>query len=219
MFLNLITNSHLQLHHLYLQNTKLLSLKITITIVFHTLARMIIKSTNMYHLERYHQASTPPFLKYLQTYSWEFILEEQDTQTAFDLFYECCYDFLNAFYTEKYVKIKSADPSYMTPQIKFLLLEKNKLMRKGEMSAAANVACRIGKLISANNSKSFKSGSMHLDRVSTIKDLWSRVRQITKKGSAEPNTTVVSAEQLNAHYANTSSDPNYENPITQVNCF
>ena len=110
-------------------------------------------------------------LKYLQTYSWEFILEEQDTQTAFDLFYECCYDFLNAFYPEKYVKIKSADPSYMTPQINFLLLEKNKLMRKGEMSAAANVACRIGKLISAHNSISFKSGSMHLDRVSTIKDL------------------------------------------------
>ena len=55
-------------------------------------------------------------LKYLQTYSWEFILEEQDTQTAFDLFYECCYDFLNAFYPEKYVKIKSADPSYITPQ-------------------------------------------------------------------------------------------------------
>ena len=147
------------------------------------------------------------------SYSWEFIFEEQDTQTAFDLFYECCYDFLNAFYPEKYVKIKSADPSYMTPQIKFLLLEKNKLMRKGEMSAAANVACRIGKLISAHNSISFKSGSMHLHRVSTIKDLWSRVRQITKKGSAEPNTTVVSAEQLNAHYANTSSDPNYETPL------
>ena len=31
--------------------------------------------------------------------------------------------------------------------------------------------------------------------------------------SAEPNTTFVSAEQLNAHYANTSSDPNYETPL------
>ena len=30
--------------------------------------------------------------------------------------------------------------------------------------------------------------------------------------SAEPNTTVVSAEQLNAHYANTSSDPNNMKP-------
>ena len=86
-------------------------------------------------------------------------------------------------------------------------------MRKGEMSAASNVACRIEKLISAHNSISFKSGCMQLDRVSTIKDLWSRVRQITKKGSAEPNSNVVSAEQLNAHYANTSSDPNYETPL------
>jgi len=93
-------------------------------------------------------------LKYLQTYSWEFILEEQDTQSAFDSFYNCCYDFINTFYPEKHVKIKPTDPSYMTPQIKLLLLEKSKLLRKGEMAAATSIANKIGQLITAQNPKS-----------------------------------------------------------------
>ena len=152
-------------------------------------------------------------LKYLQTYSWEFILEEQDTQTAFDSFYNCCYDFINTFYPEKHVKIKPTDPSYMTPQIKLLLLEKSKLLKKGEMSAAASIANRIGQLIAAHNSKSVDSGSKKLDRVANIRDLWARVRQITKKDSAEPNITAISAEQLNIHYANISTDPQYEPPL------
>ena len=102
-------------------------------------------------------------LKYLQTYSWEFILDEQDTQIAFDSFYNCCSDFINTFYPEKYVKIKLTVPSYMTPQIK--LLEKSKLMKTGEMFATASIAGRIGQLIAAHNSKSFESGGKHLDSV------------------------------------------------------
>ena len=101
----------------------------------------------------------------------------------------------------------------MTPQIKLLLLEKSKLLKKGEMSAAASVANRIGQLIAAHNSKSFDSGSKKLDRVANIKDLWAKVRQITKKDSAEPNITAISAEQLNIHYANISTDPKYEPPL------
>ena len=49
------------------------------------------------------------------------------------------------------------------------------------MSAAASIASRIGQLIAVHNSKSFESNGKHLDRVSSIKDLWARVRQIPKK--------------------------------------
>ena len=97
-------------------------------------------------------------LKYLQTYSWEFILEEQDTQTVFDSFYNLLWFHQYILSRETYVKIKPTDPSYMTPQIKLLLLEKSKLLRKGEMSAAASIANRIGQLIASHNSKSFDSG-------------------------------------------------------------
>ena len=89
----------------------------------------------------------------------------------------------------------------------------SELMMNGEMSAAASIASRIGQLIVAHNSKIFESDGNHLDKVSNIKDLWARVRQITKICSEEPNIAAISAEQLNIHYANISTDPQYEPPL------
>ena len=55
------------------------------------------------------------FLKYL---TLESIFEELDTPTTFELFYNCCYDFLNTLYSEKYVL--STDPSSLKHQLKIV---------------------------------------------------------------------------------------------------
>jgi hypothetical protein len=54
-----------------------------------------------------------------------------NVQSEFDHFYSVSSTLLNQFYPEKSVTMSSRDPEYITPEIKFKLRRRNKLMRSG----------------------------------------------------------------------------------------
>ena len=84
------------------------------------------------------------------------------------------------------------------------------------MELAAALATKIGKAITKFNS----SRLSHIDPKSGTKDLWSEVRRLTKATnigvSYPPN---FSADLLNFHYANISSDPSYTTPPLKATTF
>ena len=140
-------------------------------------------------------------LQYLQQYSWQSVNSTDDVQTAADNFYSSMNHLLDTFYPTSRITITSRDPSFVTPEIKQLLRQKNALMRKGRLDEANSIATKIGRAIIAHNSICFKD----LNSRSDTKELWEKVRNVTGKNkktmdnnNCAPN---ISADNLNLHYA------------------
>jgi len=51
---------------------------------------------------------------------------------------------LNQHYPERVITKTSRDPAYITPHIKAMLRQKNKLMRTGRLEAAGALSVRVG---------------------------------------------------------------------------
>ena len=96
----------------------------------------------------------------------------------------------------------------MTPPIKSKLRKKNKLMHKGRIEEANQLAKRIGIEISKANAIRLRT----LDSRGGSKELWAAVKKIKNKGQNEIIADKVDATVLNNHYATILSDSNYSKP-------
>ena len=72
-------------------------------------------------------------LNSLQSIDLSCVMLSSDTQLAFDNFYSVAIDLLNTHYPLTSVTVTSRDPPFVTPAIKLLLRQKNKLMQKGQI--------------------------------------------------------------------------------------
>ena len=140
-------------------------------------------------------------------------------QDEFDRFYEVIMQLLNTYYPERSITITSADPPYVSPAVKMMLRQKNKLMRAGKLGRAESLAAKIGAAIIRYNSTELKRVDVTVDS----RSMWAKVRQLTgkSKSSTDPGgCPEIKAEVLNNHHASISSDAAYRQPhIKQtVNC-
>jgi hypothetical protein len=138
----------------------------------------------------------------LLSLDWNFILEsEKDTQSAFDAFYCQCKLLLDTHYPISTVTVTSRDPPFVTPFIKSLLRQKNKLMRQGHIEKANAIATRIGKAIINHNANQFVG--LNDDNGQQI--MWRKVKELTgkKRGTVAIHTD---STCLNKHYAAVSTD-------------
>ncbi|ESN93192.1 hypothetical protein HELRODRAFT_181112 [Helobdella robusta] len=76
-------------------------------------------------------------------------------QQCFDKFYKIINSTYSWYYPASNITLRSSDPSFISPFIKFLLRQKNKLMRLGFTVKAAAITKYISKLIINFNSKTF----------------------------------------------------------------
>jgi len=91
-------------------------------------------------------------LSYLDTVSWDYVLQECDTQAACDNFYQVMLAILDYFfYPTRSVTVTNRDPYFVTPAIKALLRKRNRIMRKGAVTAADSLTQRIGQRIANQN--------------------------------------------------------------------
>ncbi|MFZ2537584.1 MAG: reverse transcriptase family protein [Oscillospiraceae bacterium] len=129
-------------------------------------------------------------------------------QPAFDRFYSVVMDLLDHFYPLKTVTLSDRDPPFITPRIKYMLRVKNRLMRKGRVEEANAISKRIQSEITVNNTSSFNN-------ISSVKDLWSKVRSLTGKvkGVSKSDDPLIDAESLNTHYSRVSTDSDYRPPL------
>src|SRR6218665_457954 len=135
------------------------------------------------------------------------IYASDDRQTSWDLFYA------EARSSLRQVTItSSADPYFTTPEIKYLLRRKNRLMRAGRVEEASAFADRVRKCIQRVTGAQLRDLDLRRDP----KDLWTRVNNITKgKGHAVPDNAPT-AEQFNEHFARLSTDDHYEQPSKRL---
>ena len=122
---------------------------------------------------------------------------------------------LNIHYSEHSAALTSADPPYITPDIKYMLRWKNHLMRLGKSAQAAALAGKIGVAIKECN-------SAQLSRVDILIDpstMCSKVRHLTG-GRAEThasNTNLsIRADVFNNHYTARSNDAIYVAPSVKL---
>src|SRR6218665_2019508 len=103
------------------------------------------------------------------------------------------------------VSVTSREPDYMTPDIKYLLRRKNRLMRRGALEEASALAVKIRRGIARHNSRELRK----LDENACPKDLWECVNSLI-----HPRKTMagckVTADELNQHFAATSTDNSYQ---------
>ncbi|ESO04262.1 hypothetical protein HELRODRAFT_172619 [Helobdella robusta] len=108
--------------------------------------------------------------------------------------------------------LRSSDPPFISPFIKFLLCQKNKLMRLGSTLKAAAITKYINKLIINFNSKTFTNSKRESEA------MWEQVNKIRGSEKSLNTSTVqhIDANTLNAHFASMSTDQSYKIPPTKA---
>jgi len=96
----------------------------------------------------------------------------------------------------------------MTADIKRKLRRKNTLMRADRVDEANALSQRIGKDITRRTARSLN----HLQFDCDVKEIWAKVRQLTKRRVDTSTDKRITADTLNRHYANVSTDNNYRVP-------
>ena len=132
----------------------------------------------------------------------------------FQNFYNFLTNVLDKYFPLRTVTITSRDPYYMTPYLKFLLRQKQKSVRSGDLDKSNALATKIQEQITSNVSKTF----FGCDKNNT-KLLWSKINNI--RGTKRDNTLVpdhITAEVLNNHYRDISTNQNYLPTSSKLTC-
>ena len=135
-----------------------------------------------------------------------------NTQEEFDLFYATATYLLNQFYPKRSITLTTRDPQFITPEIKAKLRRKNLLMRSGRLEEAGALAVRIGR----DMKKYGKTRFLKIGGKSDAKDMWNAVRQLKGKHHNAAAVDGVSADSLNSHFANISTDLGYIPPLCKT---
>ena len=107
-----------------------------------------------------------------------------------------------------FIQRKPSQRPIGTPNIKALLRKRNKLMHRNKIEAANAITARIGRMITKTNSSTFAKPNM------TTKELWETVKTVSgaNKNKHCNSVPTITAESLNSHYANISTDKQYQKP-------
>jgi len=135
-----------------------------------------------------------------------------NTQEEFDSFYSIATCLINQFYPQRSITLTTRDPQFITPEIKAKLRRKNRLMRSGRLEEAGALAVRI----SRDMKKYGKTRFLKVGGKSDAKDMWNAVRQLTGKHHNAAAVDGVSADSLNSHFANISTDLGYTPPLCKT---
>lgn len=106
---------------------------------------------NKKHTERDFRRRTPDehasLLAGLRDIQEDKFLKIHDPLDAWDLYYKESTERLNLYYPLRTITITSKDPYFITPEIKFLLRKKTKLLRRGQIEKVESLARRISKAL------------------------------------------------------------------------
>jgi len=153
------------------------------------------------------------FLEYALLQQHFQLASDCNTQTNFDSFYDYMFGLLNQFYTERELTMTSTDPHYVTPADKAMLRRKNRLMRAGRTDEAGALAARIRNVITRSSTRWMRD----VNTRKNAKGAWTKVREVLR-GAGHDNSHQVdslTAEELNKHYADISTDCDYRAPRTK----
>src|SRR6218665_2523834 len=129
-----------------------------------------------------------------------------DPSKAWDMFYDTINVWLDQHYFLRTVTVTSSKPPYMTPDLKLLLRQKNRLMRRSRLEEASAISTKVGCAIARFNGRELR----RLDKSKGTKELWRCVNNMTKTRDRMVSSLNVTAAELNSFYALTSTNPAYQ---------
>src|SRR6218665_981327 len=142
----------------------------------------------------------------LRSFDDPYLLTESDPETAWNAFYSTIWDWLDRYYPLRQISVTSREPPFMTPDTKFLLRKKNRLMRQGRAEEASAIAIKVGRAVARFSSRELRR---LVNSVGT-KKLWECVNNRTNPREDSEHRVNFSADELNNHYASISTDPAYQ---------
>ena len=95
------------------------------------------------------------------------VTQADNAQDCADLFHQTSQSLFDQYYPIRTITLLYLDPPFMTSELKCLLIQKNHLMRAGNIEKAEALAVKIGKFIAAYNSTRL----FHIHHSSNTKDL------------------------------------------------
>ena len=116
-------------------------------------------------------------------------------QEEFDRIHNVMLQILDDYYPVRRITITSADPPYITPNVKSMLRRKNRLMRSGHVEKAAALATKIGRAIRNYNTAELS----RVDVLSDASNMWAKPRRFVNSHDVTRvvTTTVQSLQQTN----------------------
>jgi len=146
-------------------------------------------------------------IRAFSAYNWKPLLDESDVQALYDDFVKVVTWHVDRYIPMKTVKVKSRMAKFITPLIKTLLLKRNRLMRRGKIQCANQLAEKIGRLISQRRSEFMQSENRQ-----DIRSLWSTVnsyRNASTQSIADLGHPFDCVETINQHFVDIATDPDY----------
>jgi hypothetical protein len=149
----------------------------------------------------------------LGVHDWSLELSCSDIQPVYDNFVRVVLSLVKQCIPVKNVRLGRRDPDYITPLIKNLLNQRNKLIRLGKKEASDELARKINVMIA-------DAVRHRLDALadSGVRELWHAVK--AKKcvsDSSRISRLTSDVDVVNKHFANISYDPTYN--VDNVNAF
>src|SRR5207244_9802783 len=117
-------------------------------------------------------------------------------------FYSSLLLMLDTFFPKRSITLTDRDPPYVTPAVKTMLRRKNSLMRQGKIEEANAIAGRIGNAITKFNASTLVRCNHRFNSA----DMWAKVRQLLHTSRSKPSCQAVSANILDDHFSNISTD-------------
>ena len=130
---------------------------------------------------------------------------------AIEKFYCIVHEEFNNSFPSIRVKMSSKDPSFMSPLLKHLLSERNKLLRKGIVQDAGFLQPRIAQLIKENQLNLTKVNKQKHDMGS--RSLLEVIDKLTGRvGSSVNLSSLFNVNDINSHFQSINTDIRYVEP-------
>lgn len=151
----------------------------------------------------------------ISLYPWDSLMMCNDVEYLYDLFVNIVHSIILASVPVKIVTIGPRDPDYVTPFIKSLLRQRNRLRRKGRTDDADIIALKINSLITQNR-------ATRLEKLSTAtsKQLWDAVNK-SRHHNADNGSLLLmrDPDAINDFFANIAAKENYDrNELLKFRC-
>ena len=160
-------------------------------------------------------------LTLIRDIDWSSFYLASSVQAASDIFYTHLASVLSDAFPKKVISITSRDPPFVTPHIKLMLRERNRLMRGGHSEQATSLSSKIGTEISKKNASRLSGAAFTGAGGRTDSALmWRMVGEVIG-GTKRPDSaipTALTAESLNQYYASVSHDPLNTAPLPKSSC-
>jgi len=141
----------------------------------------------------------------LAAYPWSSLLQCNNIESLYAHFVSSVLSILAASVPCKNVVLGARDPEYITPLVKSLLRQRNRLRRRGHLDRANHLAQKINALIS-------QTRSACLSRLSnaTTKELWSAVKKTRNASRGEKDPLLLyNPDVVNDYFAKVASKDAY----------